>query len=321
MTSDILQSDIALATRLRDEQRPDDEILRALMSRGVDSAKAAQLLDDLRHGREVRGRSTLAPELGLRRRSRAASTPVEGDERPPTPAPPVKPRNRTPPRAPHRHESPRTFPLLFLALVALAVVVVGLVLFQRFKANRGAGEEPGPAPNRPKATGTAPKAPATAVAPVVPPTPLVLELQREGLRLGGRLLPRNNLLPAVCQLLGAPSRTNKVTRTGTVIYAYDPWGLLVYTQPDGKTNSIVLDCEANSGVNGTTSAFAGSLKVENRVIGPDMDSSQLAAIAALGLRHPGGSESVWNGRYHDLDLVFAYLKTPQRLSLIEIDFK
>ena len=42
MTHDILQSDIDLAIKLRDDQRSDDEIILALVHRGVDPGPAAR---------------------------------------------------------------------------------------------------------------------------------------------------------------------------------------------------------------------------------------------------------------------------------------
>lgn len=324
MTPDVLQSDIELATRLRDEQRPSDEIIRALVHRGVDPVKAAQLLDDLLNGRSVAARSTLGSELGLRRRSRAMSTATGGETRVPSRSPAGKHRRQPRARpAPEKQEGSKHFQRIFLTLAALAVVAVGLALFLRAKSDKTAGEEPNPMAVAPKANAASPEAP-TKVAAVAQRTlasPLVLELRPDGLRLGDNVLPRDSFLPAVYKLLGAASRTNHVTRTGAVIYAYDQLGLLIYSQPGGGTNSIVLDCDATGGVNGTTSPFAGLLKLENRVIGPDLEAQQLTAITELGLKHPGGSETVWNGRYHGVDLVFAYLKTPQRPSLIELDVK
>ena len=73
---------------------------------------------------------------------------------------------------------------------------------------------------------------------------------------------------------------------GTIIYAYDVHGLLIYSQPGGRTNHIVLDCEATGGANGTTSPFAGTLRVEDQVIGPDTDSQTLAGMKKLGLDTP-----------------------------------
>ncbi len=323
MTSDILQSDIELATRLRGDQRPDDEIISALTHRGVDPAKAAQLLDDLRNGKNVTGQSALAPELGLRRRSRTVSAAPASGERPPSRSPAAKHRSPSAPPAPRERARSKLSPGLLLALAAVALVLVGFVLFPRSQSGKITAEGPGPAGVTSKPTRTPPQtsAKAAAVTQGTLPTPLVLELQPEGLRLGGTLMRRDSFLPAVYKLLGTPSRTNQVARTGALVYAYDHLGLLIYLQPGGGTNSIVLDCDATGGANGTTSPFAGSLKMDNRVIGPDIASQQLAAIAELGLKHPGDSDTIWNGRYHDVELVFAYLKTPQRPSLIELDLK
>ena len=98
-------------------------------------------------------------------------------------------------------------------------------------------------------------------------------------------------------------------------------GLLIYSQPGGRTNHIVLDCEATGGANGTTSPFAGTLKVEDQVIGPDTDSQTLAGIKNLGLDNRKSGSSIWGGHYHSLGLIFAYLKSPEHPSLIEIDLK
>ena len=149
----------------------------------------------------------------------------------------------------------------------------------------------------------------------------MLELQPDGLHLGDSLVTRGNVLTAAANLLGLPSRTNRVGQTDTVIYAYDRQGLLIYSQTGGGTNSIILDCEAIGGTNGTTSSFAGTLHLEGQVIGADTDTRTLTAIKKLGLNRPGSDSGIWRGRYHNLDLVFAYLKSPQRLSLIEIDLK
>jgi hypothetical protein len=148
-----------------------------------------------------------------------------------------------------------------------------------------------------------------------------LELRPAGLHIGGSLVTGGNVLLTVANVLGVPTRTNQVGQTGTVIYAYDHHGLLIYSQPGGGTNSIVLDCEATGGANGTTSPFVGTIKVEDQVIGPDTDAQTLTGIKQLGLGSPRTGGSVWGGRYHNLELVFAYLKSPRHLSLIEIDLK
>jgi len=151
--------------------------------------------------------------------------------------------------------------------------------------------------------------------------PLALELQPDGLRIGGSLVTGGNLLTAVANLLGTATRTNQAVPAGTIIYAYDLHGLLIYSQTDGRKNYIVLDCEATGGPNGTTSPFAGTLRVEDQLIGPDTDSQTLAGMKKLGLDAPKAGGTIWSGRYNSLGLVFAYLKSPRRPSLIEIDLK
>jgi hypothetical protein len=160
---------------------------------------------------------------------------------------------------------------------------------------------------------------AARVAPNSKSVPLVLELQPDGLHIGASLVGGSNLLPAIANVLGAPTRTNQAASAGTVIYAYDDHGLLIYSQPGGRTNQIVLDCEATGGANGTTSPFAGMLKVEDQVIGPGTDSQTLACVKNLGLDNRKSGSTIWGGHYHSLGLIFAYLRSPDRPSLIEID--
>ena len=307
MTHDILQSDIELATRLIGDRRPEGEIIRALVHRGIDPVKAAQLLSDLRSGKKVTSQSSAPLEFSLRRRSRPRHHAPETEESPSAP-PPEAEVHRKPSGRPAGQDqnSSKVFRWMFAVLVGLALVVVGILLFQRYRARTTSADQPRPA---------------AVMAKSGLPAPLVLELQLDGLRIGGSLVKRDNLLPVVASLLGVPARTNQVAQTGAVIHAYDQQGVLLYSQPGGGTNSIVLDCEGTGGVNGTTSPFAGLLKMEDRVIGPGVDATTLTAIKALGLKNAGGSGSIWNGRYQGLDLVFAYLKSTQHLSLIEIDLK
>ncbi len=321
MTHDILQSDIELAKRLRDSQHPDEEIIRALVHRGVEASMAAQLVDDLRSGRKVTAQSPAPAEFGFRRRSRSGRTapPAREDGAAPPPAAKAPSKPEAPPARHDRKQPKRLWPLLAV-LVGLALLVIGITLFLRGKGGISSPAAPGPA-------GTAQPAPPRAPAQVAPATgtsplpALALELKPDGLHIGGRLVTRDELLPVVTGLLGAPTRTNQVMVTGTMVYAFDQHGVLVYSQPGGGTNSIVLDCEATGGTHGTTAPFAGLLKMEDRAIGPDMDSAALTAIKELNLQPPSAGGSVWNGRYHGLELIFAYLKSPRRLSLIEIDLK
>lgn len=150
---------------------------------------------------------------------------------------------------------------------------------------------------------------------------LALSLQSDGLRISGSLVTAGNVLACVRQVLGQPTRSIPAVQPDTIIYAYDGHGLLIYSAKGTRKDSIVLDCDAVGGANGTTSPFTGSLQVEDQVIRPDTDSKTLAAMPKLGLRNPAAGSAILSGRYNDLDLAFAYLKTPNRLSLIEIDLR
>jgi hypothetical protein len=52
MIHEILSSDVEFARGMLNAHHSDAEVLTSLSARGVEAAKAAQLLDDLRHGRE-----------------------------------------------------------------------------------------------------------------------------------------------------------------------------------------------------------------------------------------------------------------------------
>jgi hypothetical protein len=318
MIHDILQSDIELAVRLREDQRPDEEILQTLMHRGIEAGKAAQLLDDLRSGRKVSA-APAPSEFAPRRRTRTERHPKEEPVSAPAPAPERHSARES--RSRHRGRAgSQSFRGLFLFLVGLAVVVVACVVYWRFRTPVTAPQETGPTPAK-----ASPASPSTSGAANVKPsgstTSLALELRSDGLHVGGSLVTRDNVLPAVAGLLGAPSRTNVVAGTGVTVYAYDPQGVLVYVQPGGRTNSIMLDCDATGGANGTTSAFTGTLKLEDQVIGPETDAKTLGSLKRLGLRSIKSDGSIWGGHYNTLELVFAYLKSPRRLSLIEIDLE
>ena len=52
MIHEILPSDVEFAHELLNTPHSDEEIFASLASRGIELAKAAQMVDDLRHGRE-----------------------------------------------------------------------------------------------------------------------------------------------------------------------------------------------------------------------------------------------------------------------------
>jgi hypothetical protein len=141
------------------------------------------------------------------------------------------------------------------------------------------------------------------------------------LRLSGNSLTRENFLPAVFKILGMPARTNQVEKADQVIYAYDACGLLVYAPKNAGHYSIVLDFDASDGAAGTKNAFVGTFKINNQVVRPRTDAASLGSIKELGLESPKSASGIYHAQYGTVELVFGYLKSPDRLSLIEIDFK
>jgi len=301
----------------------DDQIIAAMVQRRVDPVKAIQLVDDLRHGRKVTAQPALPAEFTLRHtRSRSAaregeaSAPKRSRKQTSRPSPPSAPA------APGR-KKPALIWVVAGVFLFLMLVVLGSILFQRYQPGMGSPAEETSGPGSTNTNHVPRESPTGTVqrTNVASPATLALELEPDGLRFRGKTVNRDNLLLTMVTLLGPPSRTNQVSQTKTVVYAFDQHGLLIYSQPAGGTNSIVLDCEASGGVNGTTSPFVGTLRVEARVIGPDTDSKTLAAIKQLNLVVPKADGTIWNGRYKDVDLVFAYLRSPRRPSLIELDLK
>ena len=136
MTNDILRTDIELATRLMDEKRPTEEIIAALVPRGIDRAKATQLVDDLRNGKNVDVQATLPMELGLSRRSRSKSGTQGSRQGQPAHSSQTESR-REPSRrtSVHSHKKSAAPWLIPALIVVLVVVVGGILVYQRHRAS------------------------------------------------------------------------------------------------------------------------------------------------------------------------------------------
>jgi hypothetical protein len=349
MTRNLLPTDIELASRLVADGRSSDNVVAALVSRGVDAATAAQVADDLLHGRKVEPEIPATLEIAPRRRRSKGSQP----QQPPPPASPSAGeeshrRRRTRPPGP----KPQVSILAWLLGIAVcgALVVATVLLIKdasRQRANaaqsaQGTVMATGPSVRAPDSTRSSTQpptqagkrtvaasqttrgtAPTTSTGPngELSPAQLVLELTPDGLRIGGKLVNPGNILGSVSEILHSARRTAQGGRSEKGVYAFDKEGLLVYSGQVAGKQSVVLDCEGSGGANGTAAPFTGSLRIEDQVIRADIDSATLAGIKQLGVTDPVLSGGILSGRYHDYELTFAYLKSPQRLSLIEIDLK
>jgi hypothetical protein len=305
MTNDILQSDIDLARKLLDANHPADEIVAALGYRGINGNRAAQLVADLQAGKAVEPDKPISINL-----------PSPSEQQPSRKITPPELAAEPPQRSRSRQKKSNPFPwFTIIALAAAAVCVIAFVLLSRKShsndsVNNSASDSPTIDSRGSKHRASSPD-----------PKAISLEVESAGLRLSGNSLTRENFLPAVFKILGMPARTNQVEKADQVIYAYDACGLLVYAPKNAGHYSIVLDFDASDGAAGTKNAFVGTFKINNQVVRPRTDAASLGSIKELGLESPKSASGIYHAQYGTVELVFGYLKSPDRLSLIEIDFK
>jgi hypothetical protein len=96
MIHEVLPSDVEFAKKLLNHSNTDGEILECLHARGIEPAKAAQLVDDLRHGREP----NIEQEFAL---GSTAGAPARGAIRPTKDLP----RAADTPQPPSRNKKPK----------------------------------------------------------------------------------------------------------------------------------------------------------------------------------------------------------------------
>ncbi len=338
MTHDILPCDVDLATKLRSAGYSDDAVITALVHRGIDSADATQLLDDLRNGRQIKTKLQKGLESTPRRRSRERRSehPREGEgesreshrenhrsvsseselhhreshER----REPDKPRERR--ESSHKRHEPRSekkrfrfWPWMIALSASLGAVFCAVIFFNhgnRFSTTAAARERT--------------DASASGHPMNLAPAELAVEFRPAGLHLAGTLVTRDNALKVAAEVLGSPTRTTP-GKEDTINYAFDDYGVVICGRKDGANDSILLDCDAIGGAVGTTTRFKGLLRVDDDAFRAETPSQKLVAFKKLGLHNTASDGGILDGRYRDLGLVFVYLKTPARLSVIEIDFK
>jgi hypothetical protein len=121
MIHEIVSSDVDFARGLMDSGHSDTEILANLASRGVEPAKAAQLVEDLRHGRK--------PSAQLPSEFRPPGSSAVGDRR-------TARGEATQARHSHRRRSGSgkhqrsAIPWWFVILAGIALLALGYVLLE-----------------------------------------------------------------------------------------------------------------------------------------------------------------------------------------------
>jgi hypothetical protein len=310
MTNDILQSDIDLARRLLDARRPADEIVGALSYRGINGNRAAQLVADLQAGKAVEPDKPIT--ISLPSSSTEQTRPPEQQQSPQA-APPELSEER-PQRS--RSRPGKTSRLPWFTILALAAATVSVAAFvflsRKTHTDNSANQSNADQANLDSAD--------TKGASLPDAKALSLEVEAEGVRICGKSVTRQHFLPGIFKVLGAPDRTNDVKTADQIIYAYDNCGLLVYSPRNSGHCSIVLDFDGTYGEAGTKNPFVGTFKINRQIVRHNTDAASLASFKQVGLESPKSASGIFHARYGAVELVFGYLKTPERLSLIEIDF-
>jgi hypothetical protein len=307
MTHDVLQCDIDLARGLLEAGHPGSEAVAALTYRGVDSGRATQLVANIQSGKTVEPDKPIAISVPRKIREEIIAT---ADGRSPQRSRIDSPsgRNRSRSRNPKRDG----FPWPMLIALASAVLCVGafVVINRKSHTEPPVGSRVQSASNSISDSGGGLSA-----------KEISLEIQQSGLRLCNSLVNREAFLSAIFKILGEPSRTNHVENLEHVIYAYDAYGLLIYSPKKSGNYSVVLDFEAIGGSAGTRNPFVGTFKINDCVVRAATDAASLALIRELALEPPKSASGVFRAQFGGLELVFGYFNSPERLSLAEIDFK
>jgi len=323
MTSEIVQSDIDLTRRMIDSRRPDREIIAILGKRGIDTDRAALLIDDLRYGRKVvphlplgyhimprgpAGGDWSEPEprerpAAARRpatsKTAIATQPLEGVPDSPDSAfaSPAWEATPEPVEATASHRRPSAFKWV---AVVLGLTALGITLWTL----RDRIIEPRPAAGIPRTTerpaevrGSEPTAQSHA-------SEFVMELNERGLHLAGVPLLRQNALELIVKCLGPATRTNNVPDADKQLlaYAFDADGLIVYSPGGMEVNSVVLDFSGGDSAIRSRKPFPGSLRVLGKPVDQHLTASDLLAHRKLNLSSK--KDGFIQGRVAGLELVF-----------------
>lgn len=304
MTDEILQSDIDLARKLIGERLPDRDIVQTLGLRRVSPLRAERLVSQLRRGVDVQPDTLSFPQRFSRS---AVRQDTETERRTETAS------GRRPSKSGGGYSDTARPVFGFKGLLTTGIVVVtALVLYTLF---HDGGQFKGAHARASSSLGSV----STSVS-ASKSSALLIELRRDGLRVGGNSLNRTNAFDVLLAVLGEPSRTNHVPGSDTQIYAYDRHGVLLYADDSGRSDSVVLYFEAVGGASGAETPFSGDFQIAGNAIAGSTDSGSLRSLPRLDLTERV-TNSIYAGNCDGFNLNFIYLKSPDRLSLVQIDLK
>ena len=304
MTDELLQSDIDLARRLIADRSSDSEIVQSLALRRISPVRAQRLVRQLREGVDVQPDPASLPQQFSRvvvRREPETESRTE---------PAFRSRRPSKPGGSHRDVARSVFGFKGLLITGSAVVTVLVLLTLFHNGPKGAQAR----------TPTDSTSPETASSPAGKSVGLMIELQRDGLRVAGTPINRTNAFDVLLALLGQPSRTNRVEGSDTQIYTYDRHGLLLYAGDTGRSDSVVLYFEEVGGASGAETPFSGKFQIAGNPIAGSTGSSSLRSLPRLDVTEKV-TNAIFAGNCDGFNLNFAYLKSPEHLSLVQIDLK
>jgi hypothetical protein len=290
-----LQSDIDLARRLIAAGESDAQIIVALGYRRIGVEKAHRVVRDLRRGIDVP--PDPLPDISVEAPPRATGPVDEQDA-----ASQAECTGAS--NAPKKSQRAAGFSWLRLAFLA----VVGVSLAAVFLVNHN---------SKPTARATPSEQLMVRPEPNLRRHHLEIEVEPPNVRVGGTTLSRENALKTLSGLVGVPARTNQIADVR--IYAFDQSGILLYSEAESGKQSLLVYFQAVGGANGAQNAFSGSLAIRGNGVTVTTGSRSLTAIPELALSET--APNVFSGKCEGLGLSFAYLKTPDHLSLVQIDLQ
>ena len=290
MTGDLLQSDIDLAKRLIAGRESDAEIVVALGYRKIPREKAQRLIQDLRRGINVHPDADPTPsEASFSRAPVDAEGAARGSE----------PRKTAPSWS---QQAKPDFPWFRITLlVAVVVSLAGIFLFN-YKSRR-IGENARSAADRSETNQIA--------------GGVKIEIEAQAVRINGQPLSRDSALKILSGAAGSPTRTNSFEEL--TIYAFDEHGILLYAEKQTGKNSLFIYFEPVGGGKGAQEPFSGTLIIHGAVVTARTASNDISSIPRLQVSET--AKNVFSGQSDGLALSFAYLKTPERLSLVQVDLQ
>ena len=295
MTEEILQSDIDLARKRIKAGEGDAEIIRALELRQIASWRAAKLVDDLRTGR------TVEPDHP------SPSTPVERARRHST--------SSSIGASKRHHEDQPARPTPWFAILSILSVVLCITVIALINRRPRAGT-----PNQSKHTGSM-DAGSLSSHLRAKPAAVQIHITNDDFIICGKTMTSESLPQVFAAVLGPASRTNRVDTLNQLVHAYDAYGLLVYPGKVPVKDSVIIDFEGSGGTNSATSAFSGSLKIDDTVVTRATTTHELRALQSLGLKEGTENSGIFSLKLKHLTVLFVYLKKPDELSLVEVDFQ